>query len=124
MNQGQIDDLIQTIERLQISLTRTQAQLNQVREDINNQAEAPQQPRREPQEAFNNLAIGDRVTILNGVRLSGSIRNTRGVEGTIIRFSHSYVFVRVPLPSRTGVERYQDVRRAPHNLELLNGNEQ
>jgi len=126
MNQEQVDELIRNINRLQISLNRTQTELDQVRNQIRNQnAEDPQPAQaRAPREEFNGLSIGDSVRILNRVRLSGSARYSQGVQGVINRFGSSYVFVRVPLPSRNNVDRYQDVRRAPHNIERLNINQQ
>ena len=124
MNQEQVDELIRNINNLQISLNRTQAELDQVRRQVANQdAQQPNQAR-VPREEFNNLSIGDRVRILNRVRLSGSARYSQGVEGIINRFSSSYVFVRVPLASRNNVDRYQDIRRAPHNLERIETNQQ
>jgi len=126
MNQEQVDELIRNINRLQISLNRTQAELDQVRNQIGNQnAEDPQPAQaRVPREEFNGLSVGDSVRILNRVRLSGSARYSQGVQGVINRFGSSYVFVRVSLPSRNNVDRYQDIRRAPHNIERLNINQQ
>ena len=119
MNNDQINNLILTISRLQVSLNQTQQELNQVRREINNNNQnAPAQP--PAAEEREGLRIGDRVRILNGVRISGNIRNSRNVEGTVHRFTGTYVIVRVSIPStRAGVDRYQDVRRAFHNVERL-----
>jgi len=123
MNNDQINNLILTISRLQISLNQTQQELNQVRSELNNNNQnAPDPPRGQPPavEEREGLRIGDTVRILNGVRISGSIRNSRNVEGTIHRFTGTYVIVSVSITStRAGVERYQDVRRAFHNVERL-----
>jgi len=124
MNQNQIDELVRNIERLQISLTRAQTELDQVRTQVINQniREPEPQPAVVPENTPPH--IGDRVRILNRVRLSGSARYSQGVEGTVIRVGRHYTFVRVPLPSRNGVERFQDIKRAPHNLERLSTTEQ
>jgi len=123
MNNDQINNLILTISRLQISLNQTQQELNQVRSELsNNNQNAPDPPRQQPTvvEEREGLRVGDKVRKLNGVRISGSVRNSRNVEGSIIRFTGNYVIIRVNLtPTRAGVERYQDVRRAFHNVERL-----
>lgn len=126
MNNDQIDNLIRTISRLQIELNQTQQQLDHVRRQVNNNninqneprpPEPPQPPIGEEREGFR---VGDTVRILNKVRLSGSIRSSRNVEGVVSRFTGNYVIVCVPLtPIREGVGRFQNVRRAFHNIERL-----
>ena len=120
MNNDQLNYLIDNIQRLQISWNQTQTELNTVRTQLREATEgAParqegaQAPRVEEREG---LQIGDTVRILNGVRLSGMLRNSRNVQGIINRFTGTYVIVRVNLQ---GVGRYQDVRRAFHNVERL-----
>jgi len=119
MNNGQINELIATIQRLQISLTQTQVELNRVRRQVRNNEEAEEgadrRDRQEATEEREGFRIGDQVRILNGVRLSGNIRNSRNVEGVIIRFTSTYVIVRITPP----VGRYQDVRQAFHNVQSL-----
>ena len=126
MNNDQLTELIDNIQRLQISLNQTQTELNTVRRQLREATEeAParrngaQAPRVEEREG---LQIGGTtVRILNGVRLSGTLRNSRNVQRIINRFTGTYVIVRVNLQ---GVDRYQDVRRALHNVERLSRSDQ
>jgi len=122
MNTEEIDTLINQIENIQINLNNTRQQLNSIRAraEIDN-AEVPQQPvpEEEGNTAERSLRVGDRVEILNPVRLRGSIRSSRNIQGTIQRFTQGdYVIVRVNLRRNrnNGVDSYQDIRRAKHNV--------
>jgi len=121
MNTEEIDTLIVQIENIQINLNNTRQQLNIIRaRAVINNAEIPQQP--VPEEEGNierPLRVGDRVEILNPVRLRGSIRSSRDVQGTVQRFTQGdYVIVRVNLGRNrnSSVDSYQEIRRARHNV--------
>jgi len=121
MNAEEIDTLINQIENIQINLNNTHQQLNIIRaRAVINNAEILQQP--VPEEEDNterSLRVGDRVEILNPVRLRGSIRSSRNVQGTVQRFTQGdYVIVRENLRRNrnSSVDSYQEIRRARHNV--------
>jgi len=121
MNADEIDILINQIESLQLNLNNTREQLNLVRTRVglDNPAAPNAQPEEEEEGADRPLRVGDRVEILNPVRLRGSIRSSRNVQGTISRFTQGdYVIIRVRLRSQrnSDVETYQEIRRARHNV--------
>jgi len=61
--------------------------LDEVRNRVNYQTAREEQPAREPEDNSTGPFVGDRVRILNRVRLSGSVAYSRGgVEGVIVRF--------------------------------------
>lgn len=116
-----IDHIIDSIKRLQIVLTETQKQiadLKQLTDRIQGEKENNDQ---EGQNTHQELFIGDTVEILNSVRLRGNIRSIRNVRGEIVRFTLSYVVVRVKLPvsSFLGRNEFQDIKRAAHNLRKI-----
>jgi len=77
MNTEEIDTLINQIENIQINLNNTRQRLNSIRAraEVDN-AEVPQQPVPEREgNTERSLRVGDRVEILNPVRLRGSIRS-------------------------------------------------
>jgi len=129
MNATEIDHLISQIEQLQLTVNRTRTQLTDIRSRIEENDNAQQPPQAEPdqhqggdeEDPNRDLRLGDRVEILNPVRLRGTVRSRRGVRGTVVRFTHTYVIVRVILQNtnRNGVEQYQEFRRASHNLALI-----
>jgi len=129
MNANEIDALIEQIEHLQVTVNQTRRELTRIRNrvDDNNNAEVPEprpaagQGGREEQDPNRELRVGDQVELLNAVRLRGAIRSSRGVIGTVDRFTNTYVIVRVELTNtrRNSVAQYQEIRRAPHNLGLI-----
>ena len=121
MNNNIIDELIERIEQLQLSLRQTQADLNQVRSELDNnqREERARRVERETDER-DGLNIGDRVRILNRVQLRNSSRGQTNIEGIIVRFTNVYVIISVHIgQTREGVDRYQEVRRAKHNVRKL-----
>lgn len=123
MNVDEIDNLITQIEALRIVITTAQREVTQIRDRIanneNNQQNAQAEVEAQEEEDDGSLRIGDRVEILNAVRLRGSLRSSRGVRGSIVRFTGTYVIIRVASNSSNGVETYQDIRRAPHNIARI-----
>jgi len=121
MNANEINHLITQIEQLQITVNQTRSQLVEIRNRLgNNEQQQENQAEGQVEEDENRpLEIGDRVEIVNAVRLRGSLRSSRGVEGHISRFTGTYVIVRVVVNLRNGVESYQDIRRAQHNLARI-----
>jgi len=118
MNQEEIQALIENIDRLQISLNRTQGEIDQLRSRFEQERRAGNSRRVDRENQI--IEVGDRVRINNGVRLKGSISSSKDIEGNIIRFTKSYVIVNVALKkNKNGVDRYQEIRRAPHNLTRL-----
>jgi len=118
MNADEINHLITQIEQLQLTVNQTSNQLTEIRNRLETNEQQPENQQREADEN-RPLAIGDRVEIVNAVRLRGSLRSSRGVQGDILRFTGTYVIVRVSVNLRNGVESYQDIRRAPHNLARI-----
>ena len=122
MNATEIDHLISQIEQLQITVNRTRTQLKDIRNRLerNDEPRVQEEQQEEDEDPNRDLRIGDQVEVLNSVRLRGSIRS-RGVRGTVVRFTNTYVIVRVILPNitRNGVAQYQEIRRATHNLALV-----
>lgn len=119
MVEQDIEQIIESINRLQIIVTDTQRQIT----DLKRQADKIQRENKNTNQSSLDpeLRIGDTVIILNPVRLRGNIRLSRNVRGEIKRFTQPYVVVRVRLPvSRfTGTEEYQEVKRAAHNLQKI-----
>ena len=120
MNADEINHLITHIEQLQITVNQTRIQLTEIRDRLANEPQPANQAQEQAEENENrSLRIGDRVEILNAVRLRGSLRSSRGVQGSIVRFTGTYVIVRVVVNLRNNVESYQDIRRAPHNIARI-----
>ena len=92
MNATEIDHLISQIEQLQLTVNQTRTQLTDIRNRLgrnNEPREAQAEEQQEENEDPNrDLRIGDQVEVLNSVRLRGSIRSSRNVRGTVVRFTN------------------------------------
>jgi len=114
MNGNQnITNLIRQIEQLQLTISNAQAELENIRGQVGAIREGNTEER--------PLEVGERVRITNLVRLRGSVRTVRNLQGNIIRFTERYVIVNVEIPRRNtnSVQTYQEIRRASQNIERV-----
>jgi len=121
MNNDIIERLTRQIEQLQIALNQAQTELSNFT-DLNNQnnQEGPN-----PNGSTRELRIGDKVRILNKLKLLGTTYPKKSIIGTVLRFTDDYVIISVKVPSNPGtVEQYREVRRASHNLKRIDTREQ
>jgi len=85
MNTEEIDSLIEQIQSIQLNLViNTREQLNLIRDRVTQVNNVPNPPEPDEEDIDRPLSIGDRVEILNPVRLRGSIRSSRNVQELFI----------------------------------------
>jgi len=121
MNNETIERLTRQIEQLQIALNQAQTELTNAT-NLNNQNN---QENPNPYRNARELRVGDKVRILNKLKLLGISYPKKSIIGTIIRFTEDYVIISVKVPGNSGaVEQYREVRRASHNLKRVNPSEQ
>ena len=113
MNNDDIINLTRHVERLQITLNRARIELEQVKENLEEARAKQEEERNRP------IEVGDRVRILNIVKLSNRLKRP-GVEGVVVRVTVSYVTVKVEIPrhNRQGVEEYE-IRRQHKNVKRV-----
>ena len=116
MNNEAIERLTAQLNQLQVSVNRIQRELAEARQQ-NIETNNNRNRRNTHASRRHQLSRGDRVVILNKLRLLGIAYPKRTVFGEVVGFTNQYVLVNVKIPGT--VDEYHEVKRAPHNLEKV-----
>jgi len=112
---------IETIERLTNQLNQLQIEVNQIQRELlearqgNNQNPNQRNPRNARVDNNCPFQVGDRVLIMNKLRLLEISYLKLTISRDISRFSTDYVILSLLVTETVG--DYREVRRASHNLK-------
>ena len=134
----EIQSLIERLETLELTLSNTQSEVAHIRRQLRDVARSEGRSEEKPKEGLirvtsgrishttRSLQVGDRVRILNAVKLTGHTHPIHNCQGVIDRFTRKrFVIVHVHNKKRPAHLRgvFDEVRRERQNVELIEDHE-